>query len=265
LDDGIHHVFDQHATVKGLGTRLIGRKIYIHDQVTSTNDLAHRLAAEGVEAGAVVFAKEQTKGRGRWGKAWASPRGKGLYFSCLLRPLWTPQEVTRLTVATAWAVAAAMRESLDEGVSVKWPNDVLANGKKISGILTEMSLNGAAVDHVVVGVGVNVNADASDLPPEATSLKIELGRSIDMDDLAHALLKRIDANIQLIEQGRFAFILAKIREHSALKLGGRVKITTQDREVEGYAIDFDDQGWLVVRLDNGFMEHISSGHLETMD
>ncbi len=107
MNEGPRHTFGRGTFAANLGTRLIGRKVFIHDQVTSTNDLAHRLAAEGVESGAVVFAKGQTKGRGRLGKEWASPYGQGLYFSCLLRLSWTPQEVTRLTIATAWAVAAS--------------------------------------------------------------------------------------------------------------------------------------------------------------
>ena len=154
--------------------RVIGRDIRVFEETTSTNDVIEKLARDGVKEGVVVFAESQTKGRGRLGRKWMSPTHKGLWFSVLLRPALSPQETTQLTVASATALRRAIKTVTDLTADIKWPNDLLIGGKKVVGILTEMSAEMDRVRHVILGIGVDVNQQ--EFPPElsklATSLKI---------------------------------------------------------------------------------------------
>ncbi len=263
MDEGLTHIFNKRTGVKSLGTKMVGRKVYAYDVVTTTNDLAHFLAREGEAEGSVVVAKGQTQGRGRHGKEWVSPEG-GLYFSFILRPGLEPERVSRVTLTVGWAVAGCLQELGVGAVSVKWPNDVLLDGKKVCGILTEMSLTADKVDYLVVGVGVNVNTAQKDLPQAAVSLAAVAGRTFDIDDLAHILLKRIDTGYGLLLGHKFCHILDDLRGMSHIFLGGRVRVTNGERVVSGYAMDFDEDGGLVVRRDNGIEECVAAGSLEIL-
>src|ERR1700722_18805843 len=171
-------------------TKIIGRDIHVFEQTTSTNDVVEKLARDGVREGAVVFAESQTRGRGRLGRKWISPARKGLWFSILLRPNLRPQETTQLTVASATALRRAIVSQTKLQPEIKWPNDILIGGKKVAGILTEMSAEPDRVRHVIPGIGIDVNQDASEFPTDlrkiATSLKIEAGEAIDRPALATA-------------------------------------------------------------------------------
>lgn len=261
MDEGIARVFKRQQEKTSLGTKFVGSKIYAYDLVTSTNDLAHFLAHNNEPEGSVIFAKGQTQGKGRLGKSWVSPYGKGLYFSFILRPDMPVEQASRITLTMALAVATALTEMHIEGVRIKWPNDVLLGEKKVCGILTELSLLEDKVNYIVVGVGLNVNMEKGDLPQDAISLKGALGREFDIADLSHIIIKKIDHFYALLLQHRFTDIIQKVKEYSGLILGGRVKVAWEDREVEGYAVDFDENGSLIIRRDNGFLEKVSSGHL----
>lgn len=260
MDEGITHIFRDKPAKAELGTKIIGKKIYAYDLVTSTNDLAHFLARSGEPDGTVVFANGQTEGRGRLGNVWTSPL-EGLYFSFILRPHVEVSMASRLTLTVGLAVARALEEIHIENVVIKWPNDVLIKDKKVCGILTEMHLEADRVDYLVTGVGLNVNTPLAQLPEGATSLKEVSKRSFDIADLSHIIITRIDYYYGLLLEGKFADILTGIREHSGLILGGRVRIECQDKAVEGYAVDFDEDGALIIRKDNGFLEKVMTGHL----
>src|SRR5664279_2460970 len=164
-------------------TKIIGRDIQVFEQTTSTNDVMEKLARDGVKEGVVVFAESQTKGRGRLGRKWLSPAYKGLWFSVLLRPDLHPQEATQLTVVAATALRRAIASETGLHPEIKWPNDILVGGKKVAGVLTELSAELDRVKHVILGIGVDVNLGAGEFPPElrkvATSLKIESGRAVE--------------------------------------------------------------------------------------
>src|SRR6202034_3895849 len=135
-------------------TKIIGRDIQVFEQTTSTNDVVEKLARDGVREGVVVYAESQTKGRGRLGRKWISPARKGLWFSILLRPNLRPQQTTQLTVATATALRRAIVSQTRLPVEIKWPNDILINGKKVAGILTEMNAELDRVRYVIPGIGI---------------------------------------------------------------------------------------------------------------
>ena len=181
-------------------TKIIGRDIRVFEQTTSTNDVIEKLARDGVKEGVVVFAESQTKGRGRLGRKWISPAHKGLWFSILLRPDLRPQEATQLTVASATALRRAITAETGLKPEIKWPNDILICGKKVAGILTELSAEVDRVRHIILGIGVDVNLDAGELPAElrknATSLKIESGEVISRAEMAVAILRELDLGLR---------------------------------------------------------------------
>src|SRR5277367_732099 len=177
-------------------TKVIGRDIRVFEQTTSTNDVVEKLARDGVKEGVVVFAESQPKGRGRLGRKWISPAHKGLWLSVLLRPALRPQVATQLTVASATALRRAIRNETGLKPEIKWPNDILIGGKKVAGILTELSAEVDRVKHIILGIGVDVNLVAGEFPPElrktVTSLKIETGETVDRAELAVAILRGLD-------------------------------------------------------------------------
>lgn len=248
-------------------TKIIGRHIQVFEQTTSTNDVVERLARDGVREGAVVFAESQTKGRGRLGRAWMSPGRKGLWFSVLLRPNVPPQETTQLTVISATAVRRAIRQITGLVADIKWPNDLLLNGRKTAGILTEMSAELDRVRHVILGIGVDVNLDAGAFPPDlrklATSLKAELGRGVSRPQLAVEILRQLDFDYGRIRDGRFPEI-ADEWEAACVTIGKNVTVHMGERRFRGRAESLDEDGALIMRTEHGHLERVIGGDV-TLD
>lgn len=243
-------------------TRVIGRDIRVFRETTSTNDIIDKLARDRAKEGIVVFAQSQTKGRGRLGRRWLSPAGKGLWFSLLLRPNLHPQQVTRLTVSTATALRRAIEQQTGLKPEIKWPNDILLSGKKVAGILTELHAELDRISYVIVGIGVDVNLNPADLPPDlrktATSLKIALGRDVPLAELAVRLLKTLDDDYARVIAGGFPAVADEWERHCST-LGRRVSITVGDRLLHGRAESLGDDGALLLRTDHGHLERIIGG------
>jgi BirA family biotin operon repressor/biotin-[acetyl-CoA-carboxylase] ligase len=244
------------------GNKVVGRDIRVFEKTSSTNDVVEKLARDGVKEGAVVFAESQTKGRGRMGRKWLSPARKGLWFSVLLRPDLRPQAATQLTVAAAVSLVRAIEEQTGIQPEIKWPNDILIQGRKVAGVLTELSAEIDHVKHLTLGIGVDVNLAASEFPPElrkiATSLKIEAGRAVSRADLAAAILRELDRHYASIGSGRFEEI-AEQWEKRCTTLGRRVAIDIGGRIVQGHAEALDPDGALLVRTQHGHLERIMGG------
>jgi BirA family biotin operon repressor/biotin-[acetyl-CoA-carboxylase] ligase len=243
-------------------TRLVGRDIRVFEQTTSTNDVVEKLARDGVREGVVVFAESQTRGRGRLGRKWISPARKGLWFSILLRPNLRPQETTQLTLASATALRRAIFSQTRLPVAIKWPNDIFIHGKKVAGILTEMSAELDRVRHVIPGIGVDVNQDADEFPPElrktATSLKIESGESLSRAALATAILQELDQDYFRVCSGKFPEVAEEWVEHCET-IGKDVTVQIGDRKMRGRAESLDDDGSLVLRTEHGRLQRITGG------
>ena len=244
------------------GHPVIGRDIRVFEQTDSTNDVVERLALDGVKEGVVVFAESQNKGRGRLGRKWLSPSRKGLWFSVLLRPDVAPQAVTQLTIAAATALARAIQRQTHLAPEIKWPNDILIRGKKVAGILTELSAELDHVKYVILGVGMDVNLNTADLPPDlrktATSLKIEAGQAISRAELAVACLQELDADYARLCQDQFPSV-ADEWEAKCTTLGRRVSIRVGERVIHGLAESLDDDGALLLRTEHGRLERIVGG------
>ena len=243
-------------------TKVIGRDIQVFEQTTSTNDVAEKLARDGVKEGVVVFAESQTKGRGRLGRKWMSPTRKGLWFSVLLRPNLRPQETTQLTVIAATALRRAIKAVTGRSAEVKWPNDLQFAGKKVAGILTEMSAEVDRVRHIILGIGVDVNQSAAEFPPElrdlATSLKSETGEEISRAELATEILRELDFDYARICAGKFPEI-ADEWEAACVTIGKNVTVHVGDRKFTGRAESLDDDGALLVRTEHGHLERVIGG------
>jgi BirA family biotin operon repressor/biotin-[acetyl-CoA-carboxylase] ligase len=243
-------------------TKVIGRDIRVFEETTSTNDVVEKLARDGVAEGVVVFAESQTKGRGRLGRKWMSPARKGLWFSVLLRPDLRPQEATQLTVASATALVRAIQSETRLRPEIKWPNDILIRGRKAAGVLTELSAELDHVRYVVLGIGMDVNLNAADFPPElrrlATSLKIETGKPVSRPELAVAILRELDGDYARVCSGRFAALADEWEEHCTT-IGRDVVIRLGERQVRGRAESLGEDGALMVRTVHGHLEQIIGG------
>lgn len=241
---------------------VIGRDIRVFQETTSTNDVADRLGRDGVKEGVVVFAESQTKGRGRLGRSWVSSQGKGLWFSVLLRPALSPQAATQMTIASATALARALRKAAGVECEIKWPNDILVRERKLCGILTEMSAELDKIKYMVLGIGVNVNFEIEDFPAElreiATSLAIESGRKFKRAEVAAEILRQLDGDYARIRTGQFESVASEW-EDQCTTIGRNVEIACGKHVVNGRAESLDREGALLVRTQHGHLERIIGG------
>jgi len=244
--------------------QLIGNAIRVLPQTTSTNDEASRAALEGHPEGLVIFAESQSAGRGRMGRRWSSPAGRGLWFSVLLRPSLAPSECTQLTAASANALVRAIQSTTGITPEIKWPNDLLIKGKKIAGILTEMSAELEHVRSVILGIGIDANQTASEFPadlrPIATSLKLATGKTVSRADLAEAVLRELDREYARILAGQFAAVAEEWGSRCST-LGKQVTIDMGARRVRGRAEALDENGALLLRTEHGRIERIIGGEV----
>ena len=242
--------------------RLIGRDIRVFRETASTNDVIERLARDGAKEGVVVFAESQSKGRGRLGRKWVSSAGKGLWFSVLLRPPLMPQEATRLTVASATALVRAIERVTGLAPDIKWPNDLQLRGRKIAGVLTELNAEPDRVNHLILGIGLNVNQRAGDFPDDiiglATSLAIEKGEPVSRPELATAILSELQTDYRRICDGRFDQV-AEEWEARCRTIGQNVSIQLGARTLHGRAESLDAAGALLLRTQHGRLERVMGG------
>jgi BirA family biotin operon repressor/biotin-[acetyl-CoA-carboxylase] ligase len=235
---------------EGLKTKLLGKRVICYRALGSTNEVGKQLADSGAPEGTLIVAEEQTRGRGRFGRAWHSPPKCGLYFTLILRPPVPPPRTPALSIIAALSVVEALRGLWEIEPLTKWPNDVLLNRKKVCGILTELLTRGNGVDSVIVGVGINVNHKEEDFPKnlrnQATSIRIEVGREVSrLSTLRRFLLEFEGGYLRFLESG-----LGSFREHyrrCSAVLGRSVKIRYGNKMLSGTAEDIGEEGSLVLR------------------
>ncbi len=240
--------------LSGLHNQTIGRQIQIYDQVRSTNDLALQCGIDGAQEGTLILAENQTQGRGRHGRRWHAPPGSSLLVSVILRHRLRADQVGLPNLIGAVAIATAIDELTNLSTRIKWPNDVLIQGKKVSGVLTELEYDRHRQPFFVMGFGVNVNTTWTNLPEElrasATSLQIESNREMSRVVLLQAILHRLEENYLCLKHSDTESIIATANRLS-YRFGDWVQIKTADRVFRGQAEVIDWDGGLLVRDING--------------
>ncbi|MGC9324353.1 MAG: biotin--[acetyl-CoA-carboxylase] ligase [Desulfomonilia bacterium] len=248
-----------------LNTRVFGQdKIFYYPVIDSTNTCAKDLAASGDPEGTVVVADCQLSGRGQYGRPWYSPSGKGMYFSVILRPKSLPEHSRGITLLTAVSLAQTLRDLCGVPVQIKWPNDILIHGKKLAGILTEMSAVRDAVEYVVVGVGINVGHQRGDFPTEisdrATSLFMECGRAIPREIILGSFLERFEQDYDLFSSSGLAPIVAMWKDLADI-VGREVRVSINAGSFVGTVLDLDPGGFLIVEDATGIPRRVLSGDI----
>lgn len=244
----------------GLGAGIMGSRVYYFDAVSSTMDIAMRLGLEGTPEGTLVVAETQTKGRGRLGRDWSSPKYKGIYASLILRPRILPAKVPVLTLLTAVSICRAVRDASGADAQIKWPNDIYLGAGKLGGILTELNAEADTINFAAIGFGINVNNDKASLISGASSLKEYGGEKVSRVALLREILRRQEENYRLLLKEGSAPIAEKWR-YMSMTLGRRVKVYCQKEHIEGEAFDIDDDGGLLIRTDAGLTRKITSGDI----
>lgn len=251
----------------GLETRVVGREVVFFEETDSTNLRASELGEGGCAEGTVVIADRQSAGKGRLGRLWSSPAGVNLYTSVVLRPKILPYRAPQLTFISAVAVAWAIEEVAGVAARVKWPNDVLVGGRKVAGLLNEMSAETEGIHFVILGIGVNLNMRLDQFPADlrypATSLAIETGRDVSRTAFARALYRHLDTLYALyLEQGVEPVIEAW--QELCDLVGQAVEVDFQSRVVRGVVTGLDEDGALLLQLSDGQCEKVLAGDVRPL-
>jgi len=241
-----------------LNTQFIGKKIYYFDSVSSTMDIAMQLGLKNSAEGTLVLTESQTKGRGRLGREWFSPRYKGIYLSLILKPKTLPNQAPILTLMASVSICEAIKEIAALEAQIKWPNDILMHQKKLGGILTEINAEMDGIRFIVIGIGLNVNNDKKALISGATSLKEQKKEGINRIELLQEILRRIEKNYLTFQEKGAQSIIAKWRDYN-ITLGKRVKVYSHKEYIEGQAVDIDTDGSLLLRSDSGLVQKVTAG------
>lgn len=250
------------VALAGLRTRWLGRVARQLPRCGSTNDEAAAWARQGAPAGALVLAEAQERGRGRLGRSWYSPPGESLYLSVVLRPPLSLEKLPPLTLAAGVAVAEAVA-GCGVATELKWPNDVLAGGRKLAGILAETSCVGGRLEHLIMGIGVNLNAARfpPDLERGATSLRLERGgAAVDRNQFTAELCLRLEAwHDRFVAHG--AAEVARAWRAHARSFGRSLTVISGSQTVSGVAEALTDEGALLLRADDGSVVTVNAGEI----
>jgi BirA family biotin operon repressor/biotin-[acetyl-CoA-carboxylase] ligase len=248
-----------------LETKWIGKTIHFFETVDSTNTKAYELALRGAREGEVVLAESQKKGRGRLGRQWFSPSFSNLYLSVILRPKIPPHQASLITLMAAVATADALRKFSGLDPRIKWPNDILLNDRKVAGLLNEIHSETDRIHFVILGIGINLNMDASMVSKEirsrATSLKKEMGQTISRKEFLKTLLGELETWYEVFLKEGGTTILKAWRDRAQIQ-GKPVNVTSFGETLKGVAIDIDSDGALILETETGERKRVVAGDVE---
>ncbi|MGG0716720.1 biotin--[acetyl-CoA-carboxylase] ligase [Robertmurraya massiliosenegalensis] len=249
----------------GLKTTIIGQQIHYKESVDSTQKVAHRLGLDNAKEGTVVIADEQTGGKGRMDRPWHSPKSTGVWMSVILRPKIPLPMAPQLTLLTAVAVVQAIVENTGLEPHIKWPNDILLHGKKVTGILTELQAEADRIHSVIIGIGINVNQTEADFPEElrsiATSLSIEKGETVNRASLIQEIFSKLE-KLYLIYLEKGFKPIKLLWESYAISIGQNITARTLTGNITGKALGITDDGVLQIEDEKGVIHHIYSADIE---
>ncbi len=258
-DDLVWQQIRQHQALEG-------RKVFFFQEVDSTNTIALDLGKNGEPHGTVVVAESQTMGRGRLGRKWESPPETGLYCSIIIRPEIAPEDLSKITLAAGVAVCAAIETETGLKPQIKWPNDILLDGKKLGGILTETgALQYGETPLVVIGIGLNINTGLSSFPAElskkCTSLSIQTGRQHSRGIILKEIINTIEQNLVVLQQKNFEKIMQQFKKRDAIAGKELSWVTIQGNIVPGRSLGIDGHGVLQIEDKEGFVHEVVSGDI----
>ena len=248
--------------LKDLKTENIGKELYLFKEVMSTNTVAKFLSINGAEHGCVIISEKQSDAKGRMGKSWESPLG-GIWLSIILTPKVDHSKIPLMTIATGVAVVNTLKRIGIENPEIKWPNDVMINGKKVCGILTEAITKFNIIENVIIGVGIDTNFDVDVLPEDlqegTTTLDIELGHKVNENEIIRIFLEEAETIGKLFNEGGFEAILKEWRKYS-YSIGKIVEVKEPfSKPYDAYVLGISREGALVVEKIDGTLEKVISG------
>ncbi|WOV89083.1 biotin--[acetyl-CoA-carboxylase] ligase [Sporosarcina oncorhynchi] len=249
---------------KKLKTKSYGRIVDYYESCATTQLIAHDAAQNGAADGTLVVSEEQTAGKGRLSRPWSSAAGKGIWMSLIIRPSLMPQEAPQMTLVAAVAIVRAIEEIVGLEATIKWPNDIMIDGKKITGILTELQSDPDRVKAIIIGIGMNINHDIDDFPEEiqdiATSLKLKTGKVTDRARLIAEILSFLELYTEMYVKHGFGPIKL-LWEGYSNTAGKRIKAVMLNETVEGIALGISEEGLLEVKMDDGTIKGIYSADI----
>lgn len=237
--------------------------IYFYDEIGSTNDECKKLAEEGAKHGTLVVAEKQTKGKGRRGRSWESPKGTGIWMTLLLRPDIEPYNSSGLTLVTAMAINKAVQEITGLDAKIKWPNDIVVNGKKVTGILTEMSAQPEMINYIVIGIGINVNTEEfpEDIAKTASSLKIESGKTIKRSSIIALFGKYFEQYYAKYIKTQDMSLLIDEYNKELINVDRQIKVLAKENSYTGIAKGINRHGELIVETENKELKNVVAGEV----
>ena len=255
-------LYNKETISKAIHTKWAGKTVHFAKETDSTNSWIKKLAKEGAEHGTLAVAEFQSAGRGRFDRKWTAPEGSSVIMTILLRPDFSPQYASMLTLVMGLSVAQ-MAEKLGFAASIKWPNDVVISRKKICGILTEMGLHGKKINYVEIGVGINVNLMEfpQEMADKATSLCLESGREFDRNQIIGYVMKFFEENYERFIQSCDFTWLKEDYERLLANLGQPVRVLGTNAFYEGTALGINEKGELLVKKADGTVCEVCAGEV----
>nr|WP_296033506.1 biotin--[acetyl-CoA-carboxylase] ligase [uncultured Dorea sp.] len=246
-----------------MDTKWAGSNVVYYDEIDSTNNRAKEAGDNKAPHGTLFVADMQVAGKGRRGRVWQSPAGSSIYMTILLYPEISPLKAPQLTLVMAIAVAEGIKEVTGLDTKIKWPNDIVVNGRKICGILTEMSTEIDYINHVVIGAGINVNQDdfPEDIRKTASSLKMELGKQVKRSELIAAIMKSFEKDYEIFVKTEDLSGLQELYNSMLVNLDRDVKVLEPGNEYEAHALGINKTGELIVRTAEGEEKEIYAGEV----
>ena len=246
-----------------MDTKWAGSNVVYYDEIDSTNNRAKKAGDNKAPHGTLFVADMQVAGKGRRGRVWQSPAGSSIYMTILLYPEISPLKAPQLTLVMAIAVAEGIKEVTGLDTKIKWPNDIVVNGRKICGILTEMSTEIDYINHVVIGAGINVNQDdfPEDIRKTASSLKMELGKQVKRSELIAAIMKSFEKDYEIFVKTEDLSGLQELYNSMLVNLDRDVKVLEPGNEYEAHALGINKTGELIVRTAEGEEKEIYAGEV----
>lgn len=245
-------------------TKWAGKTVVYFDEIDSTNTRAKFLTEEGAVHGTLIVAEQQNAGKGRRGRSWTSPKGSGIWMTLILKPDILPQSASMVTLIAALAIAKSIKKRYDLDAKIKWPNDIVLNGKKVCGILTEMSSDIETINYIIIGIGINANTKTfpADIRDKATSISIEKqNENIARSSLIADIMKEMEDLLDTFFETENLIFMKEEYENYLINIDKEVRILEPKSEYTGTALGIEEDGDLIVKLEDGTIKKVMSGEV----